>query len=542
MIKTELTHNPYLLETTIKFNNNPPKINSLVEKYITGKLQTWLLKLPNIFYNEMNGWDFDVDFSGTKIDFEALRETFAETDKGEGSVNLFHKNELESVWQKRQRIAELLAWLADNRNRKFDYDTFLANTTFDDRNSLIAVSGAIQLQDAIVENITHASELEHVALDNIAILFFVTEKNRQSFRENLHAVLQRNDIIHEQLFFHISEELGLSQMQRIITEMVPNPQIVNDSNDSNDFIEERLAKYFEVYPQTAYVQRFIVELRAVSADIEAVLAAENEINTTANSEIRRKIEDLDEIIHRLKATAERIHGRNNFEKPDVFTNVHFLEKIDGWNRKKVKITSDEEAGLRAVEFQKELGKFFAEFVETTTQAFDEVQADIGRYFAEIYATARFDIYYAAKLAVHMDFSEYGLPKIVSELLELNEEKMVEQSDYLGNIKSFFGSQKSEEPKELRRVVEYKYDEWREYAKRLIVPILDKMLAAAVEKLIDFYNRIAEDYFEHLKRLIEQQTQAKEQITTELSDDERRFQADMDWFDVFQEKLREIERG
>jgi hypothetical protein len=42
--------------------------------------------------------------------------------------------------------------------------------------------------------------------------------------------------------------------------------------------------------------------------------------------------------------------------------------------------------------------------------------------------------------------------------------------------------------------------------------------------------------------IEQQTQTKDEVAAQLSDDERKFQADIDWFDVFQEKLREIERG
>ena len=32
MVKAELSYNPYLLETKIKFNGEKPRINSLVEK------------------------------------------------------------------------------------------------------------------------------------------------------------------------------------------------------------------------------------------------------------------------------------------------------------------------------------------------------------------------------------------------------------------------------------------------------------------------------------------------------------------------------
>lgn len=33
MVKTELSYNPYLMETVVKFNDQPPKINSIIEKY-----------------------------------------------------------------------------------------------------------------------------------------------------------------------------------------------------------------------------------------------------------------------------------------------------------------------------------------------------------------------------------------------------------------------------------------------------------------------------------------------------------------------------
>lgn len=36
MVKVELNYNPYLLETSIKFNGQEPRINSLVEKFQDG--------------------------------------------------------------------------------------------------------------------------------------------------------------------------------------------------------------------------------------------------------------------------------------------------------------------------------------------------------------------------------------------------------------------------------------------------------------------------------------------------------------------------
>ena len=76
MIKTELDYNPYLLETKIKFNNNKPRINSLVEKHIGSSLQSWVKDVPTIFRDEMNGYDFEFYFSGTDLEFNELKTIF----------------------------------------------------------------------------------------------------------------------------------------------------------------------------------------------------------------------------------------------------------------------------------------------------------------------------------------------------------------------------------------------------------------------------------------------------------------------------------
>jgi hypothetical protein len=246
----------------------------------------------------------------------------------------------------------------------------------------------------------------------------------------------------------------------------------------------------------------------------------------------------------LKNAAERITQRDNFESPDAFQAKvnNFDAQIASWNKKKIKITSDEEAGSKAVEFQKDLGIFFAELVRQIMQEFHANSANIRHTFADIYASAEFGDDYIASQDIKIDLSVYELPKIMQELMEFREESMVEQSDYLGAIKGFFSSSKPDEPKELKRIVEYKYVEWRNHALQTASPILDEVISVVIGTLADFYNRVAEDYLEHLKMQIEQQTHTKDEVAAQLSDDERKFQADIDWFDTFQEKLREIEKG
>ena len=96
MVKAELIYNPYLLQTEVRFNGNPPRINSLVEKYQNEKLQTWVGKVPSIFYDEMNGYDFELDFSGTELDFEEVKKSFLNAGVKHDRVQIFHKGELDS--------------------------------------------------------------------------------------------------------------------------------------------------------------------------------------------------------------------------------------------------------------------------------------------------------------------------------------------------------------------------------------------------------------------------------------------------------------
>lgn len=73
MVKVELKYNPYVLETKVYFNGQLPKINSQIEKFENKRLFVWSDKLLDILYSEMNGYDFDLDFSGTKADYEKIK-------------------------------------------------------------------------------------------------------------------------------------------------------------------------------------------------------------------------------------------------------------------------------------------------------------------------------------------------------------------------------------------------------------------------------------------------------------------------------------
>ena len=102
MLKVKLAYNPYLMQTDVEFNERKPRVNSLVEKYKDKKLQDWIREIPGIFYNEMNGYDFELEFSGTKMDFNQVEKSFRDAGITEEQVVLFHRNEIVEREQKIQ--------------------------------------------------------------------------------------------------------------------------------------------------------------------------------------------------------------------------------------------------------------------------------------------------------------------------------------------------------------------------------------------------------------------------------------------------------
>ncbi|MDR1977716.1 MAG: hypothetical protein LBQ42_03170 [Synergistaceae bacterium] len=386
MVKAELNYNPYLLETSVKFNGCEPKINSLVKQYQSGKLQNWIARLPDIFYNEMNGYDFDLDFSGTGIDFDYLQASFDNAGVSRESVRIFHKNEIESAGRKSAEISDLLEWLENNQNRKFYFADFRETNAhlFDTAYSYVVVQGTlfdIAFDNVTVENVADINELEQAVLENTPILFYINEQNLKEFSRNLTDFLKRRDVGHEQLFFHIDHKLNRSQVERVISDSgVGCPQIVESPTD------DLIKKYLEVYPITAYIRQAIGVLRTTLSKIGAVLQAENEQSISINGSVHQEIDRLVEVIQKLKNANEKIVQRDNFETPNGLSVVknNFMQKIINWRTKKIKITNEDEAYRIATEFENDIHVFFEEFINQVHTEFHTALGNIRSNFQSVF--------------------------------------------------------------------------------------------------------------------------------------------------------------
>lgn len=544
MVKAELNVNPYLLETQITFNGQLPKINSRVEKYTGEKLQQWINKLPQIFYDEMNGWDFELDFSGTKVDFEDLQASFETSCGTNECVRLFHKYELTGSRSKCFEFEDLMDWLRSNPNRNFQFEDFCqANARLlEEDYSYIIVQGPSEIpsmEDVTIENVPTFNELEQAALENTPILFYLEEHNRSLFRKDLSIILKRVDIIPQQLFFYISPNLNRAQVERVIRDLgVERPQIVDSTAD------EVIHRYFEVYPITAYVQQVIQVLNGVRSEIALVLEIKNEQSTKINSVVYEKINQLDEVIRKLKAATELISERNNYIAPIAFSAARedFVAKVINWRKKKIKMTTEEEAMRVKSEFQVEITRLFAEFLTRVQLAFQAAVREIDKKFLSDYDTADYEDQFQAVRQLKLDLSDFTVPQLGIRLLELRTEQDVPRNDSpFGIFKGVWGTNAAGVT-EMVRVVTYHYQDWRNMAEAVVTPILNEVIQYSSDLLSHYYGDIALEYLDHLRSLIAQESDAKERVASQLSEDEQLLQADNDWFAAFQEKLHGIERS
>lgn len=302
MAKVELSYNPYLLETKIKFNGHPPRINSLVEEHQDTALQSWIGRIPAIFHDEMNGYDFDLEYTGTKLDFSELQSSFLRAGVNENQVRLFHKNELDERETKTAQIEALQNWLSEKRNRRFDYSRFSQqNKILFERNYTLivfhgsSINGIFEGLNVQIEHIESIEELIHTDLTNAPLLFYLAPNNLSEFLSDLKTLQNRKDIIQEQIFFMLHPALDTEKIKRSICDIgLKFPQIVSSVNDL------RICKYLELYPVSAYIQNTILSFRQEVSAIETVLTVETHRSAIANRAVYNKINTLEESIYKIK--------------------------------------------------------------------------------------------------------------------------------------------------------------------------------------------------------------------------------------------------
>ncbi len=538
MISAELQHNPYLLETDVKFNGQSPKINSQIEKYENQLLSNWVKNVPRIFYDEMNGYDFELFFSGTEYDFQKLNQAFAQAGVTQEQVRLIMRNELEDAEVKSNEINGMIDWLRSERNRQFDFDAFYdANEgLFEETFLCVLVRGMDELAEDLsfaLENVKSVEEIASTDLTYVPVIFVVEENTMHQFRTELIELLARKDIEQKQLFFYISPTLDKDYAIRFICDLgIDEPQLISRIDDGN------VEMYIKNYPMVTFVREVIRIVKNEVNVLESQLREKNEQSSIENAEVYYQISKLEGIIEKIKEADGHFVDLDNYIGATQFNDlkVELEDAIRNWKSRKTKVVGEVEIDKNATAYEQELIKCTGEFFEKAITYYQLEKSRIEKELNEIYLQQPLDPEYKPDgIALDMP-SKSDIIDIKEILVGLKEERYEEKKDWLEIFKA------SSEPKELVLVVTCYYEKWREKAIELIVPIVDNSIIESRQNLQNYYEELANKYHEKLAQLHDYKVEEKNRIASQLSEDERMLQTDNDWLVAFKDRLVEIERG
>lgn len=543
MISAELQHNPYMLETDVKFNGQSPKINSQVEKYENQLLSDWVENVPKIFYDEMNGYDFDLFFSGTEYDFQKLIQAFTNLGVTPEQVRLIMRNELEDAEVKRNEIKEMLDWLRTEKNRQLDFNAFYdANRElFEEAFSCVVVRGMDKITEGLtftLENVKSTEEIAGTNLTYVPVVFIVEDmedSTRQQFRCELMEILARKEVEQKQLFFCISPAMDKECVIRFICDLgVENPQLISSIDDGN------VATYIMNYPKVAHVREVIQIVEREVNTMAARLKEKNKHSAIENAEVYYQISELEGIIEKIKEADARFVDLDNYSGGNRFADLK--DELEGlirkWKNRKTKVVGELDIYKNATEYEQELIRYIGEFYRKAIAHYQSEKARIEKDFGDIYLNQPLDSGYQPEGVVLDMPSKTEIIGIKEALVGLKEERYEEKTDLL----DFFKTKSSSEIKELVLVVTCYYEKWREKAIDLIIPVVEKYITESQKNLQDYYDALALKYHEKLSQLHDRKVEEKNAIASQLSEDERLLQADNDWLIELKDRLVKIERG
>ena len=540
----ELSYNPYLRITDVTFNGRAPRINSLVEKHINKKLQEWIKDIPTIFHDEMNGYKFDLLFSGTVMDFKALQNSFLEAGVSKEIINLELRHEMESRITKTRELDELIDWLENHRNRVLDYDQFKAQN--DDLLfgpfTFRIIKGnvkAINLYDNLEiepENIASVDQLKNTDLSSTPILFYLDRETLPFLQHDLLELLKKKEVSREQIFFFISPPLRENIVERIIEDLgVEKPQVV--SSLQADCIKQ----YFEMFPVSDYISDTLKKLREITDDISEKLDIEEKKRQAENIEKYMKIHEFEDHISALE------DSYSMFQKQDE-TNLtvswnaaedKMLGQIQKWQTRRTKVTGEPNGQLWAADFDKQISKAFNEFTRELMLSFYNIREDMEKRYASWYRLADQDPDYDGSEIKCSVFAIGAVPAVVDELLNMKEEEYVPPKD--DSILGFMFKNQQKPQSELVLETAYYFYKWRKYAADIAKKRADQLIKQADEILTKYIKELSDAYIKHLDLLISEEKAKKKEVTDSLSDEAKSLQNDKNWLKELEDKLNKIER-
>ncbi|MDD5792041.1 MAG: hypothetical protein PUD22_05640 [Erysipelotrichaceae bacterium] len=536
MAKVELGYNPYLLETKVTFNGNEPRINSLIEKYRSSSLYEWINKMPTILHDEMNGFDFELDFSGTEKDFIRIKDVFSNID----DVEIFHKNSLKGRNEKNESIEQMMTWLKNHPNRQFDYDAFRNDNRelFDSPYPFLILNGG-RIDETMFEglnvsadSIDNLNSINDADITNVPVLICIDNESIVSLEKNVRALMGRGDLIQAQLFFLIHPSINKRRTIRLLNDLgIKEPQIVNDGDVSS------IKNYMEIYPITNFIRETIKLMNKSYVEMKNALDVSLKENEASSKETRDRIEELDKGIEALKLVIDNLNNRDNINIPSRCHEKQYdlKQRIRNWRKRKTKITSDDEAKQYAREFENDAVSYILQFTKEIDSIFELERIVLEKRYLELYKAAGFDQQYIPNVSQQSIIADNEEVSISYELLKMKHERYVEQRDTFALFATPVNC-------ELIREVTYYNKEWKDYIEELLMPKAEAYITKRQGVFLDYETAFAEDLISHLNELLNGEIDKKNGVVAEMSETDQELQNDADWLSELYDIIDAIMRG
>lgn len=544
MVKAELSYNPYLQETKIRFNGRSPRVNSRVEMYLKEKLHDWIEELPEIFRDEMNGYEFDLEFSGTKNDFEDLKAAFGRAGVSEPQVHFFHRNELGGREEKLEKIEELMNWLSRPSNRLYDFETVQERNPglFGGKYVYIVMHGGEEDENAFedynvsVENITDRETLKDMNISYTPLLYVIDEKSFKDLVEDIPDLRnQLGDQLPRQLFFRISEKLDEKMIRHELKDLgISDPQIVESAED------KRIWRYLLIYPCTESIQSVITLFREGITEARGLLEEQKEKMERSNRRVDMQIQDIDGQLLLLKDAMDKFKNPDREDYKSKFSGekTGMISGITRWRDRKLSTTVPAEARAYAHDLSNYVQRQYDHYAESMQAVFAKEIENTKDICYEWYASGQADTDFRADTVMEPVVRSYAMYSIYDTLMTMHEQVRVqEKEDLVGKL---FGKGNTNQNAEVCQDAFY-FRKWREYAVSEVSEQAKKLETDCTQKLSEYFDSLSAAYVSHLQMLIEQLESDKAERTSQLSEKERSLQEASDWLSQFSEFVKKLER-
>ena len=543
-VKAELSYNPYLQETKIRFNGRSPRVNSRVEMYLKEKLHDWIEELPEIFRDEMNGYDFDLEFTGTTNDFEDLKAAFEKAGVSESQVHFFHRNEISGREEKLDKIVELMSWLTGDSNRLYDFEAVQERNPdlFGGTYEYIVMHGSEKDENAFedlnvsVENITNLETLEDMNLYYTPLLYVIDADSLDFLVKDIFYLRKKmGDQLSRQLFFRISEKLDQKMIIHELKDLgISAPQIVESAEDP------LIRRYLLIYPCTESIQKVIALFEKGISDVRGVLKDQNEKMERSNRRVDMQIQSIDDQLLCLRDALDKFMNpeREDYKSKFLMEKISLISDISKWRDRKLSTAVPVEARAYAQDLSSFVQRQYGHYAQSMLKIYIEEVEQVKETCYEWYASGQVDPDFKADNVSKPDIRYYAMDSIFDTLMTMHEQVFVRQKEDL--VGKLFRKENVNQNNIVCQDTFY-FHKWREHAASRVSARAEELEAVCTQKLSEYFDRLIAVYRTHLQMLIEQLESDKAERASQLSEEERILQKGSDWLGRFSESVKKLER-